>query len=350
MISRKRFGIQLKIVITLLIVGLLSGLVTLFFSFMTETRVIEDSFGPVFQTIASETSKKIDMVINRKAQDARSLAVMLGTNYNSLSKSGIENYIERYHRERGDEVISILVSDKSGVTVAATKGRTYSQRQSTRTFVERFFLNELDLAELKKTSSISRSVPITDSLTGAIAGTLNIQYDLREVFGIIYDLKIWKTGHTDLVASDGTLLACSLSTSPGHKISNHLLSLLSSPEPGWKRAHSDEHDRTSSIIGYSPVNAAIDTGSNSLKKRGLCVIVSQFNQEAYSPVHNLLWKVLLLSPVAIVFLAFLVYITGKWISKPIKVLSEGVELMGQGQLNHDFKIRTGDEIEQLADT
>ena len=347
--SRKRFGIQLKIFIALLTVGLLSGLVTLFFTFMTETRVMEDSFGPVFQTIATETSKKIDMIITKKAQDARSLAVMLGTNFHTLSKADIENYIERYQMERGDEVISILVRSKNGDRIASSKGRKYSQRQSTRAFVERYFLSEIDFDEIKQTSSISMFVPITDSLTGEIAGTLNIQYDLREVFGIIYDLKIWKTGHTDLVASDGTLLACSLSTSPGHKISNHLLSLLSSPEPGWKRAHSDEHDRTSSIIGYSPVNAAIDTGSNSLKKRGLYVLVSQFNQEAYSPVYNLLWKVLLLSPVAIVFLAFLVYITGKWISKPIKVLSEGVELMGQGQLNHDFNIRTGDEIEQLAD-
>ena len=349
MISRKRFGIQLKIVISLLIVGLLSGLVTLFFSFMTETRVIEDSFGPVFQTIASETSKKIDMVINRKAQDARSLAVMLGTNYNSLSKSVIVNYIERYDRERGDEVISILISDKSGKTVAATKGRTYSQRQSTRKFVERFFLNEIDIDELNQTSSISMSVPITDSSTGEIAGTLNVTYDLKEVFGIIYDLKIWKTGHTDLVASDGTLLACSLSSSPGHKISNFLLARLSSPEPGWKRTYNEEHGRTSSIIGYSPVKAVIDTGDNGLKGRNLYILVSQFYQEAYSPLYNLLWNALLLSPVAIIFLSLIVYITGKWIAKPIKVLNAGVELMGQGQLNHDFKIHTGDEIEQLAD-
>jgi len=347
--SRKRFGIQLKIFIALLTVGLLSGLVTLFFTFMTETRVMEDSFGPVFQTIATETSKKIDMVITRKTQDARSLAIMLGTNYNSLSKSEIENYIERYHRERGDEVISIQVRNKYGARIASTKGRTFSQKQSTRTFVERYFLSEMDFDEIKQTSSISMFVPITDSLTGEIAGSLNILYDLREIFGIIYDLKIWKTGHTDLIASDGTLLACSLSSSPNHTISNFILSQLSSPEPGWKRAYNEEHGRTSSIIGYSPVKATIDTGNNSLKGRNLYILVSQFYQEAYSPVYNLLWKVLLLSPFAIIFLAFLVYITGKWIANPIKVLSEGVELMGQGQLNHDLKIHTGDEIEQLAD-
>lgn len=349
MMSRKRFGIQLKIFIALLIVGLLSGLVTLFFTFMTETRVIEDSFGPVFETIATETSKKIDMVINKRAQDARSFAIMLGTNFTSLSIPEIENYIERYHRDRGDEVISILVRNNEGARIASTKGMTYSQKQSTRIFVEKYFLSEMDFDEIKKTSSISMFVPITDSLTGEIAGSLNILYDLREIFGIIYDLKIWKTGHTDLIASDGTLLACSLSSSPNHKISNHLLSQISSPEPGWKRAYKEEHGTSSSIIGYSPVKATIDTGNNSLKGRDLYILVSQFYQEAYSPLYNLLWKALLLSPVAIVFLAFLVYITGKWIANPIRVLSEGVELMGQGQLNHDLNIHTGDEIEQLAD-
>src|SRR3990172_520579 len=241
------------------------------------------------------------------------------------------------------------VRNKFGARIASTKGRADSQKQSTRTFVERYFLSEMDFDEIKQTSSISMFVPITDSLTGEIAGSLNILYDLREIFGIIYDLKIWKTGHTDLIASDGTLLACSLSSSPNHTISNFLLSQLSSPEPGWKRAYNEEHGRTSSIIGYSPVKATIDTGNNSLKGRNLYILVSQFYQEAYSPVYNLLWKVLLLSPFAIIFLAFLVYITGKWIANPIKVLSEGVELMGQGQLNHDLKIHTGDEIEQLAD-
>ena len=186
--SRKRFGIQLKIFIALLTVGLLSGLVTLFFTFMTETRVMEDSFGPVFQTIATETSKKIDMIITKKAQDARSLAVMLGTNFHTLSKPDIVNYIERYQMERGDEVISIVVRSKNGDRIASSKGRKYSQRQSTRAFVERYFLSEIDFDEIKQTSSISMFVPITDSLTGEIAGTLNIQYDLREVFGIIYDL------------------------------------------------------------------------------------------------------------------------------------------------------------------
>ncbi|MCC6543644.1 MAG: HAMP domain-containing protein [Nitrospirae bacterium] len=349
MMSRKRFGIQFKIFISLLIVGLLSGLVFLFFTFMTETRVIEDSFGPVFQTIATETSKKIDMVINKRAQDARSLAIMLGTNYNSLSGPEIENYIERYQRERGDEVISILVRNNNGTRIASAKGGTYSQKQSTRTFVERYFLSEIDFDEVKQTSSISMSVPITDSLTGEIEGSLNVLFDLREVFGIIYDLKIWKTGHTDLVESDGTLIACSLSSSPTHKISNYLLSQVSSSEPGWKRAYNEEHSRTNSIIGYSPVKTTIDTANYSLRGKRLYVLVSQFYQEAYPTLYNLLWKALLLSPAAIVILAFLVYITGKWIAKPIKVLSEGVELMGQGQLNHDLNIHTGDEIEQLAD-
>ncbi len=349
MLSRKRFGIQLKIVTALLIVGLLSGLITLIFTFMTETRVIEDSFGPVFQTIATETAKKIEMVIDQKAQDARSLAVMLGTDYNSLSRPGIENYIQRYQRERGNEVISIIVSDKNGAIVAGAKGPGHSQKQSRRRFVEKYFLNEIDFDELNQTSSISISVPVSDSLTGEIAGTLNVLYDLTEVFGIIYDLKIWRTVHTDLVASDGTLLACSLSSSPGHKISNYLLTRISAPDPGWKRTYDEQHGRTSSIIGYSPVRAVIDSGGNGLAGRNLYILVSQFYQDAYSPLNNLVWKALFLSPVAVIFLSFLVYITGKWIAKPIKALSDGVTLMGQGQLNLDLKIHSGDEIEQLAD-
>lgn len=349
MTSRKRFGIQLKIVIALLVVGLLSGLVTLFFSFMTETRVLEDSFGPVFQTIATETAKKIDMVIDKKAQDARSLAILLGTNYKSLSKSSIENYIERYRKDRGYEIISISVSDKYSTRVISTKGMTYPQHQSTRTFVERFFLSEIDFDELTQTSSVSMTVPITDSMSGKIAGNLHILYNLKEAYNIVNELKIGKTGHTDLIASNGTLLACSLSASPNHKISSYLLSQITLPGPGWKRAYNEEHGRENSIIGFSPVKTTIDTGNEGLNGNNWYILVSQFYQQASSPFQDLLFKALLLSPAAIFFLSFLVYITGKWIVRPIKILSEGVELMGHGHLDHDFKIHTGDEIEQLAD-
>lgn len=59
---------------------------------------------------------------------------------------------------------------------------------------------------------------------------------------------------------------------------------------------------------------------------------------------------LLLSPMAIVILALFSYLAAQRIVKPIRVLNEWVDQIGQGDFRYGLKIKTGDEIEKLADT
>lgn len=66
--------------------------------------------------------------------------------------------------------------------------------------------------------------------------------------------------------------------------------------------------------------------------------------------YSLFWKILILGPVALALLSLPVYFSAKWIARPIKILSEEADLIGQGHLSHGLKIKTGDEIEKLADT
>lgn len=72
----------------------------------------------------------------------------------------------------------------------------------------------------------------------------------------------------------------------------------------------------------------------------------------YSHIYSTLslWKVFILGPTAIGILILLSYFVAKWISEPIKELSSGVELMvGSGHLDHNIEIKTGDELEKLAE-
>ncbi|MFC1925406.1 SpoIIE family protein phosphatase [Chloroflexota bacterium] len=57
-----------------------------------------------------------------------------------------------------------------------------------------------------------------------------------------------------------------------------------------------------------------------------------------------------------IFLAILIVVTGlafwlaRTISKPVVALSAGVKMIGAGQLDHQVHVRTGDEIEELAES
>ena len=70
----------------------------------------------------------------------------------------------------------------------------------------------------------------------------------------------------------------------------------------------------------------------------------------YSPDLASIWKFLILGPAGLAILFLLSYLASKWISKPIKELSSSVDIMvGQKRFDHDIKIKTGDEIERLAE-
>ncbi|MBI5194092.1 MAG: HAMP domain-containing protein [Nitrospirae bacterium] len=80
--------------------------------------------------------------------------------------------------------------------------------------------------------------------------------------------------------------------------------------------------------------------------------VGEVPEVEYSHIYSTisLWKVFILGPSAIGILILLSYFAARWISEPIKELSSGVERMvGSGHLDHNIKIKTGDELEKLAE-
>ena len=80
------------------------------------------------------------------------------------------------------------------------------------------------------------------------------------------------------------------------------------------------------------------------------MLASQDPAETYAPLDQLLIKVLLYGVAVFVILWVAGIIVAGRIVKPIQALSEGVEQFGRGNLVEPIAIRTGDEIERLAET
>ena len=51
-----------------------------------------------------------------------------------------------------------------------------------------------------------------------------------------------------------------------------------------------------------------------------------------------------------IFIGFVSYYFSKKITKPLKTLANDLEIIGKGNLGHIIKIKTGDEVEDLADS
>jgi class 3 adenylate cyclase len=80
------------------------------------------------------------------------------------------------------------------------------------------------------------------------------------------------------------------------------------------------------------------------------VMVEQPLSEAFRPIYAALWRTggLLLAGAA--FAGLLAYALASRMTKPIHLLEQGTERIGAGQFGHRIDIRTGDELQRLAES
>jgi class 3 adenylate cyclase len=79
-------------------------------------------------------------------------------------------------------------------------------------------------------------------------------------------------------------------------------------------------------------------------------VVEQPLSEAFKPIYAALWRTggLLLAGAA--FAGLLAYVLASRMTKPIHLLEQGTERIGAGQFGHRLDIRTGDELQRLAES
>ncbi len=76
--------------------------------------------------------------------------------------------------------------------------------------------------------------------------------------------------------------------------------------------------------------------------------VEQPIAEAYGPIYAALWRTGLLLMAGAAFAGALAYFLARRMTGPIKLLEQGAERIGAGRFDHQIEMRTGDELEGLA--
>lgn len=374
----KRIGrTQRKIVAAMLVVGFLPGAVGIFFTYLSGTVALKETIGANFQALAGKTAGKIDSIINNEIGDARALSISpiiastvreanKGDHITGILNREVTNYIKRYKGQRGKDIISIAVIDKRGGIVATT-GKSLSSYQPEGTprqelppplpfpikgeegGRERAFVGGINFDKTTQIYSMSMAIPIIDENTGERTGGLMVVYNIQDIFRNIVDVGIGKTGHANLVTSDGTLLICPLFPPQSHTVNTDLLRQISTTQPGWGVAPNDAHGGKNSIIGFSPVKTTLQMGKDNFGGKRWYVFIRQLPEETFAPLYTLLWRVSILGSLLVTLLSLLGYYLARKIVRPIKLLSESARLIGQGHLDQSIKVTTGDEIEELAD-
>jgi signal transduction histidine kinase len=187
------------------------------------------------------------------------------------------------------------------------------------------------------------AVPIEPFL-GEFAGVLQAEASLADVLDLVSTVKLGRAGYAYVVARSGELVA--------HP---HIRLLLQKRNVGQlnqvKTAFQSGPTvfRPSAMITQNIEQQAVFSSHALIPSLDWAVFIERPVEEAYEPIYASLLRtsILLLIGLGVALLATL--FVRRRVVRPLETLRKGVELIGRGDLSTRLDIKTGDEIEILAD-
>ena len=193
------------------------------------------------------------------------------------------------------------------------------------------------------------AAPILDDTKGTVIGAVTILLRRDTIFHAIAEVTIGATGHAMLFSSDGVPVICPVLAPEEHTVRPELISALGGLKAGWTVAADDSHGSRNALIGFAPVRFGESLAPGSLGGKQWITVVRQDPQETYAPLAELVAKVLLYGLLVLAVLWGTGMIVARRIARPIQLLHDGVREIGSGRLDRRLELKTGDEIEGLAD-
>jgi signal transduction histidine kinase len=185
---------------------------------------------------------------------------------------------------------------------------------------------------------------------GEGAGVTAVEVNLKFIWEVIQRIKIGDKGFAYVVNKDGSLVAHPDISLVLQKTDFSALPQVkaATAAQGAVPAGDDEELRTSAEA-RDTAGRAVLTAWAKIEPLEWYVFVEQPTAEAYKPLYQLLARtglLLLLGLVLSVVVA--VFLVGRMVT-PIRALREGAAAIGAGRLDQKIEVRTGDELQDLAE-
>ncbi|MCF8720031.1 PAS domain-containing sensor histidine kinase [Nitrospina gracilis] len=382
--ARVRSGLKNKLIAMVIGVGTIPLVLAMAWSFFQGNASLTQVIGSSFKALAYETSTKIDLLIKDEFQKMRHWAShptlivnVKGNNrttpepanslnditaapltYKDILENGASRVLQNFLRDDLSAVEStkaLFVTDASGNLVATINDYPDRDNRSRRTWQgvmmqglpEAF--GRLHYDPKLKTHLFEIAVPIR-TRDRMRMGVLHRLYSSKRFFSpSIENILFGQTGHVMLINSNGVVLDCPILPT-GHQLSEpDLVSRVTGPEASWAETQSDGHgSHRLSIIGYSPLSFSNKIISGTKGPR-LYTFAWQSSEELFAPTQKLLGWMAAAGFVSVLLIAAMGSLAANRIVRPIRQLQKTAESIGRGESVQPLQIKTGDEIELLAE-
>ena len=234
---------------------------------------------------------------------------------------------------------------------------------------ERLYVSRTDLNRIESRTNLSSAPDVTGArsaqiwyggvsyhrgsepyLTVAVsgnrpsAGSVVAEVNLKLIWDVVSDIKVGRTGHAFVLDGAGRLVA--------HP--DISLVLRGADEATLKPFQAIREAVGQAGLSFATAKnaegAAVAVAAAAVAGPQWTVIVEQPLSEAFGPIYAAIWRTVGLLLAGVILAGLLSYALAKRMTEPIRQLEEGTERIGARQFDHRIHIRTGDELQRLADS
>ena len=386
-------SLQRKIITAIVMVGLLPLALSLGLTYFEERRALRDTIGANFKEVAVEAARRIEMQVTRGVNEAQQLATtpFLRTAVTESNRSYVDkderavqsiirdwqrrwrqrdrksefplfinrivtNYLIRWHDIRKADYVGIFVTDDRGALVVSSipqveyyHGNTVWWKSVVKQHEAKVFVSDIFFDPSFGTHVVNVSAPIIDDERHVAIGAVTVLLRRDTLFHSISEVSVGRTGHAMLFSSDGAPIICPILAPEEHTVTPELVTAINSPHAGWATAANDSHGGKNALVGFAPVRLGDVLTKDSLEGKRWITFVRQDPEESFAPLSRLVLPVTVYGACVLGALSLTGLMVARRIARPIGLLHEGVREIGSGRLDQQLNLKTGDEIEHLAD-
>ena len=207
------------------------------------------------------------------------------------------------------------------------------------------FIGDIEFDESSNVWAMPFALPVKDAKKEVI-GICKTVISVEAFFGPLENCSIGETGHAVLIDKEGRIIYHRgiepFSTVFAGK--KDLQNMFRSTKK-WIEISTAHVHKEKMFVAYAKIRHPI------LLKRGLGwgICVDRKAKEVFSPLNMLLRQLAIITVLLVTIMLFLGFGVTENFMKPIDKLCEATERFAEGDLDYTVEIKTGDEIEELAD-
>ena len=356
--SKRKWGLQQKLVVALLLVGLFPLGMALVTSYFSQKAILTQTMGSAFQGLARETSLKVGLWIEdlvARIQPLTSHPVLqeallkANASYsagadpdhelrrleerwirsspsirNKQLQSNVHQILREITTQSAARYAQLLLIDREGGLVAAAVAPSHFRfrdenwwRAAYHQGQGEIYVGDIDWDAEVGQYTLPLAVPIR--VGKEIIGVLHAVHKVDKLFKSVTTAHIGQSDHTMLANSKGDLLFCPIFLIKNHSLDKDLIKLISAPDPGWVVSRIDVHyPGRDAINGFAQVQFDV-TGlsKKSLGGQRWYIFTSQNPKETYEPLQTLLRWMALSAIIGLAILIGLALLISRRIVRPI---------------------------------